>query len=392
MKKQDIVVYIIISTFVSVLVITMLAAALLYVNRDAVISRIFSQYKTEVVPEDLSFPTEESLITGIVEEASPAVVSVIVSRETPDVRQIGPFEIRLPGGGESVRVGRGSGFFITEDGLILTNKHVVASDDASYSVLLSDGRELDAEVVDRDPFNDLAVLDVSGGGFHALSFGDSSALKPGQTVIAIGNALGEFSNSVSVGVVSGVSRSILAGSRFSGGTELIDEVIQTDAAINPGNSGGPLLDLGGNVIGVNVAVAQGSENIGFALPSNLAEQVARSVEENGEIVRPFLGVRYIDITESIAKQEGLPVNEGAYIISGGTVGDPAITPGSPADEAGLREGDIIVSMDGQKVSGVNGLASIIRNKQVGEEVSLKVLRGEKEISISATLEKAPEDF
>lgn len=389
--KQQAVLYIVITTFVSVLVLVMLAIALVYANREAVLAYLFEEYQGIPV-EDLAFPTEEGRITQIVAEASPAVVSVIVSIPTPDVRQLGPFEIRLPGGGESQKIGGGSGFFISSDGLVLTNRHVVSSDEVDYSVLLTDGRELDAEVVDRDPFNDLAVLKVSGRGFHALSFGDSSNLKPGQTVIAIGNALGEFSNSVSVGVVSGLSRSVLAGSRFSGETELLDEVIQTDAAINPGNSGGPLLDLSGDVIGVNVAVAEGSENIGFALPSNLASQVADSIEQHGEIVRPYLGVRYIDITEAIARQEGLPVDQGAYIVPGDEAEDLAIVPGSPAEEAGLLAGDIITSLDGTEVSGVNGLARLLRNKQVGDRVAIGVLRDGENIFLEAVLEKAPESF
>jgi serine protease Do len=387
MIPKQAVLYIVATTFVSVLVLVMFAVALAYANREAVLAYLFEEYRGIPV-EELTFPTEESRITQIVAEASPAVVSIVAFVTTPGVRQLGPFEIRLPGGGESQKIGSGTGFFISSSGLVLTNKHVVASDDVDYSVLLTDGRELDAEVVDRDPFNDLAVLKVSGRGYHALSFGDSSNLKPGQTVIAIGNALGEFSNSVSVGVVSGLSRSVLAGSRFSGETELLDEVIQTDAAINPGNSGGPLLDLSGNVIGVNVAIAQGSENISFALPSNLAQQVADSIEQYGEIIRPYLGVRYIDITETIARQEGLPVAQGAYVISGGD--EPAVEPGSPADEAGLEEGDIITSMDGVEVSGVNGLSRIIRTKQVGDSVTLEILRNGEEILLETTLEKAPD--
>jgi serine protease Do len=340
---------------------------------------------------DLSMIDEETRIVEIVEDANPAVVSIVVSKDLPDVRQFGPFSIQVPGGGGEQQIGGGSGFFISNDGLVMTNKHVVSDEEANYSVITSEGGEFPAEVVDRDPFNDLAVLRVSGGGdFTYLEF-ETGELKLGQMVIAIGNALGEFANSVSVGVVSGLSRSIVA-SGLLGQTELLDEVIQTDAAINPGNSGGPLLNINGKVVGVNVAVARGSENIGFALPAGLASQVAKSVKERGEIIRPYLGVRYVELNERIAEDADLPVSEGAYVIGGGEIGSPVVQPDSPASRAGIREGDIIVSIDGEEVTPQNSLAKIIRNKQVGDNVNLEIIRGERRMNLEATLDRVSDEL
>jgi len=256
-------------------------------------------------------------------------------------------------------------------------------------VLTNDGEKYEAEVLAKDSVLDIAILKVKGKDFSYLKFGDSDLLKPGQTVIAIGNALAEFRNSVSVGVVSGLSRSIVAGD-FSGRSELLEGVIQTDAAINPGNSGGPLLDLAGNVIGVNVAVQRGAENIGFALPSNTVKSIVDSVKEHGEIVRPYLGVRYIQVTEGLKKKNNLSVDYGALIIRGETTEDLAVIPGSPADKAGLVENDIILEVNGVKLDGKKSLALLIRQKKVGDEITLKILSKGKEKEVKVLLEKAPE--
>ena len=292
-------------------------------------------------------------------------------------------------GFERQQVGSGSGFFVSEDGLIVTNRHVVSSSDASYSAVTSDGTTYELEVVGRDPFLDIAVLRVQNAttSFPALEFGDSDNLAPGQSVIAIGNALGEFENSVSVGVVSGLGRSVVAGG-LTGDIQRLEQVIQTDAAINPGNSGGPLLNLEGEVVGVNVAIAQASENISFALPSNLVAEVVGSVEEYGEIVRPFLGVRFVPINDAIVARRDLPVSDGALVVSGPS--DQAITPGSPAEQAGIQEGDIITAFGGQELTSENNLGTLIRNFEVGETVQVELLRDGEQITVEATLQRAPD--
>lgn len=350
--------------------------------------------------------SEESRVVAIVDQATPAVVSIVVTKDVPVVeRYYEEYESdsfwgdglnflipRLRERGTQERqVGGGSGFIVTPEGLVITNRHVVEDEAATYTVVTSEGETYDAEVVARDPVADLAVLQISADEtFPYLEFGDSDLLKPGQTVIAIGNALGEFQNSISVGVVSGLSRSIAAGDRL-GRTELLEEVIQTDAAINPGNSGGPLLDNQGRVIGVNVAVALESENIGFALPGNLASTIADSVERYGKIVRPYIGVRYVRVNEHIQELNNLPVDYGALVLRGDAPGEAAVMPGSPADNAGIAEHDLIVSVDGTQLD-ERSLGSVIRNKQVGEAIELTLLRDGRERTLTLTLEQAPTEM
>ncbi len=351
--------------------------------------------------------TQESLLINAIKKADPAVVSIVITKDVPIIERyyeefpgfIDPFfgdifgGFRIPqyreNGTEKREVGGGSGFFVSRDGLIVTNKHVVSDKEAEYTVFTNDGKKYEAKVVARDPVNDLAILKVDGDDFPFLEFADSDKIEVGQTTIAIGNALGEFRNTVSVGIVSGLSRSIIAGDN-SGKSEQLEGVIQTDAAINPGNSGGPLLDLKGRVIGVNTAVARGSENIGFALPANMVRYVVESVEKNGKIVRPFLGVRYVLINDSIKQKNKLPVDYGALITRGETREDLAVMPGSPADKAGIEENDIILEVDGVKINAKNTLASIVKNKKVGDVLNLKILKKGKEINLNVTLEAMPE--
>jgi len=355
---------------------------------------------------------EESQIVDIVEKVNPAVVSIVITKDVPIIERYyenfnpfgddffndffgNGFGFRIPRyrekGTEKKEVGGGSGFFVSSDGYVVTNRHVVDDSEADYTVLTNDGTKYEAEVLAKDSVLDVAVLKVKGKGFPYLEFGDSDLLKPGQTVIAIGNALGEFRNSVSVGVVSGLSRSIVAGD-LSGRSELLEGVIQTDAAINPGNSGGPLLDLTGHVIGINVAVQRGAENIGFALPSNTVKSIVDSVKQYGEIVKPYLGVRYIQITKTLKEKNHLPVDYGALIVRGETPEDLAVIPGSPADKAGLVENDIILEVDGVKLDGKKSLALLIRQKKIGDEIWLKVLSKGKEKQVKVILEKAPKDL
>jgi S1-C subfamily serine protease len=357
--------------------------------------------------------SEESRVIDVVGKASPAVVSIVITKDVPVIEQYyqefdpfgddffndffgnNGFRFRVPqqkqNGTEKREVGGGSGFFISADGYIVTNKHVVDDDKAEYTVLTNDGKKYEAEILAKDSTLDVAILKVKGGDFPYLSFGDSDKLKPGQTVIAIGNALAEFRNSVSVGVVSGLSRSVVAGDMF-GRSEQLEGVIQTDAAINPGNSGGPLLDIAGRVIGVNVAVSRGAENIGFALTSNTVKSIADSVQKHGEIVRPYLGVRYTQITENLKKKNNLTVDYGVLISRGETLEDLAVIPGSPADKAGIVENDIILEVDGVKLEQGKSLASIIRQKDIGQIVKLKILHKGSEKEVEVKLEKAPKDM
>jgi len=218
--------------------------------------------------------------------------------------------------------------------------------------------------------------------------GDSDSLQIGQSVIAIGNALGEFRNTVSLGVVSGLARSITAGNGF-GQSETLDHVIQTDAAINPGNSGGPLLNLSGQVVGVNVAVAQGSQSIGFALPINSVKGAIESVKSTGKIIRPYLGIRYTPINAELKDKNNLSVDYGVLVKGGKTESELAVIPGSPADKAGIVENDIILEADGKKLDDTTNLAGLVREKNIGDIMTLKILHRGVEKTIQVKLEAAP---
>ena len=259
--------------------------------------------------------------------------------------------------------------------------------DAEYTVLTNSGEKYDAKVIARDPIQDIAILKIDAVGLSPVKLGDSDSLKLGQTAIAIGNALGEFRDTVSVGVISGLARSITA-SGAGGFVERIDDVIQTDSAINQGNSGGPLLNLWGEVIGVNTAVVIGAQNIGFAIPINRVKRDIKSVKEKCTIKTPFLGVRYFIITPEFSEEQNLPVDYG--VILRGTERGPAIMEESAAAKAGLQAEDIILEMDGSKITPENTLGSMTHNRNVGDAVTLKVLRDGEEMIFRATLENRPE--
>jgi len=345
--------------------------------------------------------TQEDLVIDAVKKNKDAVVSIIITKDVPVLEQYFDeqplndffgFNFRVPkyrqNGTEEKQVGGGSGFIVTEDGYVVTNKHVVSDEEASYTVILNNGEKYEAKVLARDPLNDVAILKIEAKNLATLKFADSDSIVVGQTTIAIGNPLLEFSNSVSVGVVSGLSRSIVAGTG-QGKSEQLDGVIQTDAAINPGNSGGPLLNLKGEVIGVNVAVAS-AENIGFSLPSNMVKKVFESVKEHGKIVRPFLGIRYAPITKELKEANKLSVDYGVIVSRGEKSTDLAVLPGSPADKAGLLENDIILEIDDKKVDDKTSLARIVAEKNVGDKIKLKVLSKGKEKTLEIKLEAIPE--
>lgn len=344
---------------------------------------------------------EEKQTVEVVAKANPAVVSVIAMSDQPMINPeqlrffdfFSPYldlDLNLPSQNNKRQVGAGSGFFVSEDGLIVTNKHVVDNETFEYSVVTSEGESFPATVIAKDAIYDVAILKIDVANAPFLEFGNSDEIALGESVIAIGNALAEFSNSITKGVVSGLSRSVVAHGQV-GQTEFLENVIQTDAGINPGNSGGPLLSLSGKVIGVNVAVAVDSENIGFALPANLVQRIVQSVKEEGRIVRPYIGVRYVILNEQVAEGENLSVKEGALIVSGAP-NQPAIVPNSPAEKAGLMAGDVILEFNGKKLSERMSLLQVTREADVGDTVELIILRDGQEQSVILTLEEAPADL
>ncbi|MBI3120084.1 MAG: trypsin-like peptidase domain-containing protein [Candidatus Kerfeldbacteria bacterium] len=323
----------------------------------------------------------------VINKMNPSVVSVISTKEFQQYREeplFGPFYRRVPNGTTERQVGGGSGFIISKDGMILTNKHVVSDTTVNYTVILNDGREFSAKIVDVDPLNDLAVIDIDASDLPVAAIGDSDQLQVGETVLAFGNALGEYSNSVTRGIVSGLNRQIVAGD-FSG-SETLENVIQTDAAINPGNSGGPLVNLAGEVVGMNTAIDAQGQSIGFAIPINEAVFVIESIEKYGRIARGVLGVRYTMLTPEMAEQQNLSVDHGALVTSG-AAGTPAVIPGSAAEAAGVKEGDIITHIDGTEISDEHPLSSLIRKKKIGDTIELTIQRGSDDLKLQATLQE-----
>lgn len=335
--------------------------------------------------DSLSIPTtrtekivieESNAIIDASKKVSPAVVSIVSKAVYQDI-----FGRTYESGGA------GTGFILTNDGLIITNKHVVAEESTQYTVVLSDGKSYDAEVKSRDPYNDIAVLKINAENLPVVELGDSDQLVVGQWIVAVGNALGRYQNTVTAGVVSAKNRSVEASDSTGQNTEKLDGLIQTDAAINSGNSGGPIVNLKGQVVGINTAVAANAQNIGFAIPINLAKSAIDSIKETGKIIRPYLGVRYVPITKDIAEQNKLAVDYGAMVVRGNSLGDVAVVPGSPADKAGIVENDIILEINGEKINADNSLVQLIQQYKVGQEVELKVLSKGSEKSVKLKLEE-----
>jgi serine protease Do len=340
--------------------------------------------------------TEQSEVIDIVKKASPAVVSIIITKDlnkfqgnSGSIFNFGPFSLdpfyQSRGSQDETpniqEVGGGSGFIISKDGLIVTNKHVVEDTTATYTVLTNDGNKYDAQVLTRDPNNDLAFVKIQGNNLPTLPLGDSSKLQIGQTVIAIGNSLGEYRNTVTTGIVSGIGRTITAGG--ISGSEQLEGVIQTDAAINPGNSGGPLLDIGGAVIGVNTAIDSQGQLVGFAIPVNDVKRDLASFQKFNRIVKPFLGVRYVLVNQTVKEENNLTVDYGALIV--GAPNSPAVIAGSAAAKAGLKNGDIILELNGQRISQEHSLAGLLKDFNPGDEIKLKVMSGSETKDISIIL-------
>ncbi|MFH1225898.1 MAG: trypsin-like peptidase domain-containing protein [bacterium] len=336
-------------------------------------------------------------VVNAVRKVKPAVVSIVVTKDLSQYQgATSPFgdffgfnlpQIQLPQGEQ--QIGGGTGFIISADGLILTNKHVVIDSEAKYTVVANDEQKYEAKILATDPFNDIGILKIEANGLPIVTLGDSDKLEVGQTVIAIGNSLGEYQNTVTQGIISAIGRRVTAGNNL-GSSEVLEEVIQTDAAINPGNSGGPLINLAGEVIGVNTAISQAGQSIGFAIPINQAKKTAESVKKYGRIIRPYLGIRYVPITPALAEKNKLNVDYGALIVRGQNAGELAIVPGSPADKAGLEENDIILEINGQKIDSGRSLAKEIAKFNPGDKIKLKILHDGGEKEVEAVLEEYKE--
>jgi serine protease Do len=318
---------------------------------------------------------EGEVVADVAARLSPSVVSILVESEAS-------LGLR-----SYVQQGAGTGIVISSDGYILTNRHVVAGA-SNVEVVLADGTSYEnVEVVGSDPANDIAFLKIKDvKNLRPAAIGDSSQIEVGEKVIAIGNALGQYQTSVTSGIISGLGRPLVAGDQASGEVEQLSNLFQTDAAINPGNSGGPLVNLDGEVIGINTAVDQDAEGIGFAIPINDAKGIIAGVKKSGKVQRAFLGVGHVMITADIAEKYKLPIKKGAYVTSDG---DTAISAGSPAAKAGIRDGDIITKVDGVKLDANYPLLSAISAHVPGDSVSVTYLRDGKEATVIVTLGTYP---
>jgi serine protease Do len=339
------------------------------------------------VPQTVKVVSEESVVIDVVDKVSPTVVTVgiVQSQATNDTYAIDPFNIldpfrRVPSPDRSPNAANqeediGSGFIVGADGLIVTNKHVVTDTEAKYRVITKDNKSYDVQKIYRDPVNDLAILKINASGLATVEMGDSDKIKVGQTAIAIGTALGQFRNTVTTGVISGVGRGITAGTAYEGEAEQLDNVIQTSAAINPGNSGGPLLNSTSQVIGINTAVSSEGQNVGFALPINVVRDAINNFDKTGQFNRAFLGIHFKTVTQDVAVMNDLP--EGAYVIDTVT--------GSPAEKAGIKADDIITKIDGQKLTGSTDLSAVIGKHKPGDRLNLTVWRAGKQQDLELTL-------
>ncbi len=336
--------------------------------------------------------SKKTPITKIAKKVCPAVITIIVAKDLPKIKgftnlPFGMQELMLPkkkGKKQQIKIGGASGFIISPEGYVLTCNHVIKDPDADYTVIVSPEEEYEAKVLAKDPLIDIAVLKIKGKKFPFLELGDSSKVELGETVIAIGNPLGEFDDTISSGIISGLSRRITAFSKGLSQTTSLKGLIQTDAAINPGNSGGPLVDMNGKVIGVNTAIVKGSQNIGFAIPINYTKEDIEEVKKYGKIKKPFLGIKYFILNEKISHTNKIPVNYGAMILRE-RLGEKAVLENSPAEKAGLQVYDIILSCDGKRIDKDNPLDEILQKHDIGDVVDLKVLREEKKIEIEVEL-------
>jgi serine protease Do len=361
----------------------LIAAALVFgLVGGALGSFVFIRYFAGAIPaaKKQLIVQENSAVIDVAKKVSPSVVSITSKSVTR-----GFF------GTAQESSGAGTGMIVTSDGLILTNRHVVEDANANYTVITNDGKSHAAKVVSRDTSNDIAFVRITASGLPAVELADSGSVKVGQRVVAIGNALGQFQNTVTDGIISGLSRGVEAGdgSALGGNSEQLQNLLQTDAAINPGNSGGPLVNLDGQVVGINTAVAgQGAQNIGFAIPINEAKPLISSVKSAGRIVRAYLGVRYVALDSQTAQANDLKLSQGAWVQAADD-SNPGVVPDSPAAKAGVKDGDIITKVAGDKIDSTHSLQSLIGKHKPGDKIEITVNRDGKDQTISVTLEEAP---
>ena len=317
---------------------------------------------------ELSTGSEKS-VSKIVESVGPSVVSIVVESQANTIF------------GTVMQSGAGTGVIISGDGYILTNNHVVGNS-KSATVMLDDGTVYEnVEVVGSDPLNDIAFMKIKDAkDLPTVTLGDSSTVRVGQQVVAIGNALGQYQNTVTTGILSGVGRPVTAGSESGSQQENLVDLLQTDAAINSGNSGGPLVNMAGQVIGINTAIVADANNIGFSIPINSTKGLIEGLLKTGEVKRAFLGVNFINITPSVAKELKLSVTEGAYVF-----GDNAVSPNSPAAKAGIEKGDIITKINDNQIGRSQGLSTIIGMYRPNTKVTITILRDGKTITKDVTL-------
>lgn len=316
----------------------------------------------------------EGSIADIADKVSKSVVSIVTSTKATNMF------------GQSFdSSAAGTGIIVTKDGYILTNKHVI-NGASSVTVVLDDGTSYEnVEVVATDPLNDVAFLKISGvDNLSPATLGDSKTISVGQQVIAIGNALGLYQNTVTSGIISGTGRSITASDSTGTNTETLSDMIQTDAAINSGNSGGPLVNAAGQVIGINTATSASAENMGFAIPISSVKGMLNQLIETGKAERTYLGIYLMDITPEVAKAYNLPVDSGAYVYSQSSYS--AVVKDSPAAKAGIQDKDIITKVNGVEVGAKGSLSDLIGEYKPGDNVQLTVLRGGQEIAVNVKLE------
>lgn len=338
-------------------------------------------------------------LTKVIKKVMPTVVSIIISKSLEEIEKEFPAEMLplLPFGVPHleippekidsrgmVEIGGGSGFIAAENGLILTNKHVISDPKSEYTVITDDGKRHRAEIAARDPVDDVAILKIDAKNLPVAVLGESDNLELGEEVLAIGNTLGIFKNTVSRGIISGLSRSIAAKPDPKEPVQELRGLIQTDAAINPGNSGGPLVNLSGAVIGINAAIVFGAQNVGFAIPINYAKRDLADLKKYGRVRRPLLGLRYVNLDQNWKEKLGLAVNYGALVTSHGPH-QPGVISGTPAQKAGLKEKDILLECNGEKLTPEKTVQDFLEKMGVGDAMNLKVLRGKKELRVKVML-------
>lgn len=347
-----------------------------------------SKLSPAIQKEKVILQSQGELISNIADEVGQSVVSVTVTSSGNDFF-----------GFNSEAQSAGTGFILTEDGLIITNRHVVPANATKVNVTLADGTEYEnVTIIGRTGTNDsldiafLKIPDTKGKVLKPAKIGSSAAVKVGEPVVAIGNALGQFQNTVTYGIISGYGRSVQATSEDASEVDSLENLFQTDAAINPGNSGGPLVNLNGEVIGINTAVASGgAQNIGFAIPIDDVSGLMKSVKEKGKLERPFLGVFYVPLTNDVAKAYNLSINRGAYIAPASETGSDGVLDGGPADKAGIKEGDIIAKIDDAAIDQSHSLSALVNKHSVGDKIKLTIHRDGQDQTVEVTLGAAPTD-